>query len=109
MEYESATKVNRPELMKLLNVVQTGDIIVTAEISRITRSTKQLCNIIELVKEKHLKLIIKDSITIDCSSLDKIDAMSNAFLQITAVFAELERNMICDVSEAAWQTLEQRA
>lgn len=96
MECESATKVNRPELMKLLNVVQTGDIIVTAEISRITRSTKQLCNIIELVKEKHLKLIIKDSITIDCSSSDKIDAMSNAFLQITAVFAELERNMICD-------------
>ena len=96
MEYESGTKVNRPELMKLLNTVQTGDTIATTEISRITRSTKQLCDIIELVKEKHLKLIIKDSITIDCSSSDKIDAMSNAFLQIAAVFAELERNMICD-------------
>lgn len=96
MEYESGTKVNRPELMKLLNVVQTGDTIVTTEISRITRSTKQLCDIIELVKTKHLKLIIKDSITIDCSSSDTIDPMSNAFLQIAAVFAELERNMICD-------------
>lgn len=96
LEYESGTKVNRPELNKLLNVVTTGDTIVTTEISRITRSTKQLCDIIELVKEKHLKLIIKDSITIDCSSSDKIDAMSNAFLQIAAVFAELERNMICD-------------
>lgn len=96
MEYESGTKVNRPELMKLLNVVQTGDTIVTTEISRITRSTKQLCDIIEFVKDKHLKLIIKDSITIDCTSTDSIDPMSKAFLQIAAVFAELERNMIVD-------------
>lgn len=96
MEYESGTKVNRPELMKLLNTVQTGDTIATTEISRITRSTKQLCDIIELVKEKHLKLIIKDSITIDCTDSKQIDAMSNAFLQIAAVFAELERNMIAD-------------
>lgn len=96
LEYESGTKIHRPELNKLLKSVTNGDTIVTTEISRITRSTKQLCDIIELVKEKHLKLIIKDSITIDCSSSDKIDPMTNAFLQITGVFSELERNMICD-------------
>lgn len=96
MEYESGTKINRPELNKMLSIVKEGDTIVTTEISRITRSTKQLCDIIELVKQKHLKLIIKDSITIDCSSSDTIDPMSNAFLQIAAVFAELERNMIVD-------------
>lgn len=96
MEYESGTKISRPELNKMLNIVKSGDTIVCTEISRITRSTRQLCDIIELVKEKHLKLIIKDSITIDCSSSDIIDPMSNAFLQIAAVFAELERNMICD-------------
>lgn len=96
LEYESGTKVNRPELNKLLNIVTTGDTIVTTEISRITRSTKQLCDIIELVKDKHLKLIIKDSITIDCTNSDSIDPMTNAFLQIAGVFSELERNMICD-------------
>lgn len=96
MEYESGTKVNRPELMKLLNTVQTGDTIVTTEISRITRSTKQLCDIIELVKQKHLKLIIKDSITINCTNSDSIDPMTTAFLQIAGVFSELERNMIVD-------------
>lgn len=96
MEYESGTKINRPELIKMLSVVNDGDTIVTIEISRITRSTKQLCDIIELVKEKHLKLIIKDSITIDCTNSDSIDPMTNAFLQITGVFSELERNMICD-------------
>lgn len=96
MEYESGTKINRPELNKMLGVVKDGDTIVTTEISRITRSTKQLCDIIDLIKEKHLKLVIKDSLTIDCTSTDSIDAMTNAFLLLAGVFAELERNMIAD-------------
>ena len=79
-----------------MNVVSSGDTIVTTEISRLTRSTKQLCDLIDLIKEKHLKLIIKDSLTIDCTSTDSIDAMTNAFLLLTGVFAELERNMIID-------------
>lgn len=96
MEYESGTKVNRPELVKLLNAVHTGDTIATTEISGLTRSTKQLCDLIDLIKSKHLKLVIKDSLTIDCTSTDSIDAMTNAFLLLAGVFAELERNMIVD-------------
>ncbi len=96
MEYESGTKVNRPELNKLLNVVTSGDTIVSTEVSRITRSTKQLIDVIELVKEKQLKLVIKNSIVIDCTDSKQIDAMTNAFIMITGVFAELERNMIVD-------------
>ena len=95
MEYESGTKQNRPELMKLLATVKEGDTIVTTEVSRITRSTKQLCDIIELMKERHLCLMIKNSVTIDCRNGD-IDPMTKAFLQIAGVFAELERGMICD-------------
>ena len=95
-EYESGTKINRPELNKLLNVVQSGDTIVTTEISRITRSTKQLCDIIEIVKNKRLKLVIKNSVTLDCTAGENIDPMTKAFLQMAGVFAELERNMICD-------------
>lgn len=96
MEYESGTKINRPELNKLLAIVKEGDTIVTTEVSRITRSTKQLCDIIDLIKSKHLRLIIKNSVTIDCRNSDNIDPMTNAFLQIAGVFAELERGMICD-------------
>lgn len=95
-EYESGTKINRVELTKLLNTVKEGDTIVTTEISRITRSTKQLCDIIETIKEKHLKLVIKNSVTLDCTRGDDIDPMTKAFLQMAGVFAELERNMICD-------------
>lgn len=94
-EYESGTKTDRAELKKLFNIVRAGDTIITTEVSRITRSTKQLCDIIELCKEKKLKLVIKDSITIDCSS-GELEPMTKAFLQISGVFAELERNIISE-------------
>lgn len=92
-EYESGSKADRVELNKLLNVVKAGDTIVTTEISRLTRSTRQLCDIIHTIEEKWLKLTVKGSITIDCTK-GSIDPMTNAFLQITGVFAELERNII---------------
>lgn len=92
-EYESGVKADRAELNKLFSVVRQGDTIVTTEVSRLTRSTKQLCDIIQDIRDKGLKLIVKGSITIDCSNGD-IDPMTNAFLQITGVFAELERNII---------------
>ena len=91
-EYESGTKTDRAELNKLFEVVSNGDRIVTTEVSRITRSTKQLCDIIQIVKDKKLQLIIKGSITINCST-GEIDPMTKAFLQIAGVFAELERDM----------------
>lgn len=96
LEYESGTKIDRPELNKLLSIIKEGDTIVSTEVSRITRSTKQLIDIIEIVKEKQLKLVIKNSIIIDCTDSKQIDAMTNAFIMITGVFAELERNMIID-------------
>lgn len=94
-EYQSGTKINRVELNRLLDTVQQGDTIVVTEVSRISRSTKQLIDIIDLVKEKKLKLIIKNSLTVDCTN-GELDPMTKAFIQISGVFAELERNMISE-------------
>lgn len=94
-EYMSGTKVDRVELNKLLNIVTQGDTIVVTELSRITRSTRHLCDIIELVQVKKIKIIIQNSITLDCST-NELDGMTKAFLQIAGVFAELEREMICN-------------
>ena len=90
-EYESGTKVNRIELQRLLDTVQEGDTIVSTEVSRITRSTKQLCEIIELAKERHLKLIF-GSFVVDCTK--ELDAMTEGMLKMMGVFSEIERNMI---------------
>ncbi|MEX1308770.1 MAG: recombinase family protein [Eubacteriales bacterium] len=93
LEYASGTDLERKELGKLLYTIKEKDIIVCTEVSRITRSTKQLCDLIDLIKNRQLKLVIKDSITIDCTNGD-LDPMTKAFLQIAGVFSELERNMI---------------
>lgn len=90
-EYESGMKTNRAELAKLLDVVQPGDIIVATEVSRITRSTKQLCEIIELAKEKHIKLVLGNFV-VDCSK--ELDPMTEGMLKMMGVFSELERNII---------------
>lgn len=42
-EYESGTKKNRKEFKRLLKIVEPGDEIITTEVSRLSRSTKQLC------------------------------------------------------------------
>lgn len=90
-EYESGTKTNREELRKLLSMVNNGDTIVCTEVSRISRSTKHLCEIIELAKNKKLKLIF-GSFVVDCTN--ELDAMTEGMLKIIGVFAEIERNII---------------
>lgn len=91
LEYESGTKINRAELHKLLSVVQVGDTILATEVSRITRSTKQLCDIIEFAKERKIKLVLGNFV-VDCTK--ELDPMTEGMLKMMGVFAELERNMI---------------
>lgn len=93
-EYESGTKVDRVQLNRLLDVVTPGDTVATTEVSRITRSTKQLCDIIELVKEKHLRIVI-GTFVVDCST-GNLDAMTQGMLEMMGVFASMERNMISE-------------
>lgn len=90
-EYESGTKADRTELNRLLDIVKSGDTVVATEVSRVTRSTKQLCDIIELAKERHIKLVL-GSFVVDCTK--ELDPMTEGMLKMMGVFAELERNMI---------------
>ena len=92
LEYESGTKTDRVELGKLLKAVNEGDTIVATEVSRITRSTKQLCEIIEFTKENKLKLVL-GAFIVDCSR-GELDAMTEGMLKMMGVFSEMERNMI---------------
>lgn len=83
----------KQNLDMLLEVAQPGDTIITLEVSRLSRSTQQLCEIINIIKEKHLRLIIVGSITVDCRS-GSIDPMSQAFIQMSGIFAELELSIL---------------
>ena len=92
-EYISGTSKNKPELEKLKAIVNSGDTICATEPSRITRSTKQLCEIIEFCKEKHLRLELGNFV-VDCTK--KLDPMTEGMLKMMGVFSELERNMISE-------------
>lgn len=92
-EYLTGSATNKPELDKLLSVIREGDTLAVTEVSRLSRSTKQLIEVLELVQQKKIKLVVKNSITIDCTN-GELDAMTKAFLQMTGVFAELEKDMI---------------
>ena len=77
----------------MFDQAQAGDTIIVLEVSRLARSTQQLCEIIDRVREKHLRLIITGSITLDCRN-GQADPMSEAFLQMAGVFSQLELAMI---------------
>jgi DNA invertase Pin-like site-specific DNA recombinase len=94
LEYESGTKIDRTEWIKLIHAAQPGDTIATLEVSRISRSVRHLLDILDFIAERKLRLVIANSITIDCTNASNIDPMSKAFLQMAGVFAELERNII---------------
>lgn len=92
-EYEHGDAAVKENLNMLLDMAQEGDTIITLEVSRLSRSTQQLCQIIDIIKGKRLCLVIVGSITIDCRN-GEIDPMSSAFLKMAGVFAELELQMI---------------
>lgn len=77
----------------LLEAAKEGDTLICTEVSRLSRSTQQLCEIVNIIKDKHMRLIIVGSIVIDCRN-GEIDPMSQAFIQMSAVFAELELSII---------------
>ena len=92
-EYEHGDAKVKQHLTMLLDSAAEGDMIITLEVSRLTRSTRQLCEIVETIKAKRLCLVIVGSITVDCRN-GQIDPMSRAFIQMSAVFAELELSII---------------
>jgi len=93
LEYEHGDSAIKKEQEQLFETVKEGDTIITLEVPRLARSTKQLCDIIDLVKSKHIRLIIIGSITMDCRS-GHADPMTEAFLQMAGVFSQLELAMI---------------
>ena len=93
IEYEHGDSKIKSQQAAMFAQAQAGDTIIVLEVSRLARSTQQLCEIIERVREKRLRLVIVGSITLDCRS-GQADPMSEAFLQMAGVFSQLELAMI---------------
>ena len=72
-EYESGFHEDREKLQQLLETVKQGDTIACTEVSRLSRSTKQLCEILEFVEKNKIKLIVGTFI-VDCRDDGRIRA-----------------------------------
>ena len=92
-EYIHGDEINKKNLHMLLDMATEGDTLITLEVSRLSCSTQQLCEIIDTIRQKRLRLVIVGSITIDCRN-GQTDPMSEAFLQMAGVFSQLELSMI---------------
>ena len=93
LEYEHGDSRVKPQQEALFVQAKAGDTIITLEVPRLARSTQQLCEIIDRVREQRLCLVIVGSITLDCRE-GQADPMSEAFLQMAGVFSQLELSMI---------------
>ena len=93
LEYEHGDSKVKAQQSQMFAQAQAGDTIITLEVPRLARSTQQLCEIIDRVRERRLRLMIVGSITLDCRE-GRADPMSEAFLQMAGVFSQLELSMI---------------
>ena len=72
----SGTKMNRDQLDKMIEELQEGDIVIITDLTRVSRSTKDLLNIIDRIKTRGASIkSIKDT-WLDTSS----DNPYNSFL-----------------------------
>ena len=84
----SGIKMDRPELERMLSELQAGDTVVVKSIDRLSRSTKDLLEIVEQIKMVQANLHILD-LNIDTST-----PMGKCVLTILGAIAELDRKTI---------------
>lgn len=87
-ETASGAKTDRLELQKLLNHIRKGDMVVVYKLDRLGRSLKHL---LEVVAELNAKEVGIKSIN---DAIDTTTPQGRLFFNISASFAEFERDLI---------------
>ena len=84
----SGKNKERPELQRLLNDLQPGDVVVVKSLDRLSRSTKDMLELVEIIKGKKTTLQILDM------AIDTSTPMGEFFLTIIAAMVQLEHQTI---------------
>jgi len=91
LEKMTGTKKDRPQLKKLMDYARPGDIIVIADLTRISRSTKDLISLVEELGNRGINLkSLKES------WLDTSTAQGKLMFTIMAGLAQFERDLISE-------------
>ena len=90
-EKMTGTKADRPELNRLLNDIEAGDTVIITDLTRISRSTKDLLDIVQKIKDKGAYIkSIKDS-WLDTTSNNPYN---DFLLTVMSGLSQLERDLI---------------
>lgn len=93
----SGSKRNRPELDRLLDMLEPGDTVLILSIDRLSRSTKDLLEIVEVIRAKGASLRSLQDSWLDTTS---DNPMSDFLLTVMGALAEVERkNIVKRVNE----------
>ena len=84
MEKKTGRNIDRPELKKLLGELTAGDALIVWKIDRLGRSTRDICEVIEILRNKCAVII---SLT---EGINTATMMGEVFCKIASIFAELE-------------------
>lgn len=90
-EKVTGTKINREQLNKMLEKLKEGDTVIITDLTRISRSTKDLLDIIDKIKEKGASIkSIKDT-WLDTTSNNPYNIF---LLTVMSGLSQLERDLI---------------
>ncbi len=90
-EVMTGTKKDRPEMDAMLEFIREGDVVVVCELTRISRSTKDLFALVEKIEEKGAKIkSLKEN------WLDTTTAHGRLLFTMFAGLAQFERDLISE-------------
>ena len=89
-EKVSAKDANRPELRKMLEFVREGDTVYIHDFSRLARSTKDLLDIVEKLKDKGVHLVSNKE------NIDSSTPTGKLMLTMIGAIAEFERQNLLE-------------
>lgn len=90
IEKISGKDTNRPQFQEMMSSVQEGDTVYIHEFSRLARSTKDLLEIAEILKEKGVSLVSNKE------NIDSSTATGKLMLTMIAAIAEFERQCLLE-------------
>lgn len=90
-EKMTGTKADRPELNKLIADLETGDTVIIADLTRISRSTKDLLEIVDKIKNKGAYIKSLKDTWLDTTSSNPYN---DFLLTVMSGLSQLERDLI---------------